>query len=214
MPNPDCVPGPSQPAQITSTEPMDSACQAAYADEAVTESSTAVAAAAPSTDDIGLASQSSKGSSQMSFAAAASGVVTRLMRGSTANMCAASTQASDRLEVGQTQLSQPEKADLARLGEMAELPNNGTMDIEAATIEDGNSTDQIKSSEHSPARQACEGSRDVAMADGSTADGVATGAAEAAGPAVLSVTHTLPEAHSRLVSLYADCCSLDTKVAM
>ena len=222
-------------AQITSMEPMNSARKASHANAAVTnnngstvavaakaaaaataataaaaataaEAATAATAAAHSTDDVGLASQSSKGSSHMSIAAAASGVVTRLMKAST-DMSGASHQASDDSDAEQTQLSQSEEADATHLGEAREqagsgLPVNGITALKTLRAGD-TSTDQVKSSGHSSARQACEDVSDVVMADGSTAvDDVITEEAEAAGPAAVSVTGASHEAQNRLVSYW------------
>lgn len=214
-----CASAGSKPQiQITSTEPMNNARKASHADATVTDddgstpavtakAAAAATAAAHSTDDVGLASQSSKGSSHTSVAAAGSGVVTRLMKASTDHMSGVGHQASEGSDAGQTQLSQPEEADATHLGEAGEqagsgLPINGTTALQTFSDRE-NSTDQIKSSGHSPARQACEDLSDVVMADGSVAvDDVITEEAEAAGPAAVTVTGATHEAKNRLVSYW------------
>ena len=197
---------------------MNSMYKASHANETVTDSdgsSAAVVAkpaaaataagAAHSADDIGLASQSSKSSSQVSIAAAATAMLTRLIEASTDHMSATNPQASDGSDAGQIQLCQPEEADPIDLGEASKqagsgLPINGTTALYTSSQGDKH-TDLSKSFEHNAARHAREDLSDVAMADGSKAvDDVVTEEAEAAGHAVVSMTDTLAEAQNRLVS--------------
>lgn len=210
-----------QHAQNTSTESMHSKLKApAHADAAVAEGPTgaaamavaavAVATTAASSDVLGIASQSSKGSSRTSIAAAAaSGVVTRLRKAGTGCMSGASLPASDGSQAGQSQPSQPELADPARLGKMSDqaghgLSNNGKIAVEAAVKEkEDRSTSGVKSSGHGAAAAGCEESLDVMMADGSMADDEAAGEAEMAGLAVVSAPDTSSlEAQGRQVSFW------------
>lgn len=205
VPHMDCTSAASQP--------MNSTHKAAHANELMrdTDGSQAAvvataAATAQSTDGIGIASQSSRGSSQMSIAAAASGVVTRLMKTGSDYVSGVTQQlASDGSHAGHTQLSEREEADPAHLGKARDQagtgPSTGPVGPEEARGEGNSRPHQVVSCAHSPARQAGEGLPDVDMADGSMADDdVIIEQAVAADPAVVTMTTAVPEAQNRLVS--------------
>lgn len=211
-PHPTPAPASSQHACITSpTDAMDSARIApTHGAAAVAGCSTAAAATTTaaatvaSNSAVGVASQSSKGSSHISIPAAASRVVTRLRKASTDYMFGASLPASDSCDAGPTQPSQLESAELTHLGEMSEQANLGNSARLTADNKDISMSD-MTSSGHDAAANAFEQSSDVMMADGSKADDASAGHAETAGLTVGSATDMPPEAEGRQVSSWLGC---------
>ena len=200
----DLVPASSQNLQTASIEVVKDPHKAGLDAETLGVNTTAVgspatAAVAPDAEDVGMASGSSKGSSHRSIAAAASGVVTRLMRASTDYMSGASQQASDALEAEQTWLSQPEQAGPSHLGALSEQATAGQCKddnkLPEVALENEN---RVKSGGHGLAVEPSD-QPDLVITDVNKADEAVAEADAGAAAASAPVTTGSPEPQSRLV---------------
>ena len=203
----DLVPASSQNLQTSSTEDVKDPRKAGLAVEAANVNTTAVSspatagAVAPSAEDVGMVSGSSKGSSHRSIAAAASGVVTRLMTASNDVISGASQQASDTSEAEQTRLSEPEQAEPTQLCALNEQPTAGLFKDDNKLPEAAAETeDQVKSFGYGLALNPSD-QPDLVMTDGNKAnEAVAEADAGAAAAAATDpVTTGSKELQSRLV---------------